>query len=145
MLFPKRFDPRSPNKAKGVAVYAPRPWPNRIIPYDLSSITCECHYQTRSKFFAMIICFVASTNQNIIRNAMQRMMYDVGTPIPGQTSRRTCVYFRPKQSQDRSYVRVIYGDGCSGTVRENILLNRCLLQIILRLLSLDTGLTMFQQ
>ena len=76
---------------------------------------------------------------------MQRLMYDVGTPIPGQTLRRTCVYFRPKQSQDRSYVRVIYGNGCSATVRDDILLDRCLLQIILRLLRLDTGLTMFRR
>ena len=46
-------DHQTRRKVRGA--YAPRPWPNRTIPYNLSAITCECHHQTRSKFFAMTI------------------------------------------------------------------------------------------
>lgn len=56
---------------------------------------------------------------------MHTLMYAVGTPIPGQTSRRTCVYFRQREAQDRSYLRTVYGSGCSATVRNDIRLKIC--------------------
>lgn len=51
---------------------------------------------------------------------MQTLMYAVGTPIEGKSSRKTCVYFRPRLSQDKSYVKIVYGTGCSATVRNQI-------------------------
>ena len=45
MLFEDGFNPLSPNKAKGVARFGPRRWPNGIIPYDISAITCKYHYE----------------------------------------------------------------------------------------------------
>ena len=66
--------------------------------------------------------FVATEHRNTILKAMQTMMYAVGTPIPGKSSRKTCIYFRPKQSQDKTYVQIGYGKGCSSTVRNE---NHC--------------------
>lgn len=43
MIFPQGFDPRSPNKAKGVAKYGNVRWPYGIIPYDISAISCKYH------------------------------------------------------------------------------------------------------
>lgn len=45
MIFPDGFNPLSPHKAKGVARFGPRRWPNGIIPYDISAISCKYHYE----------------------------------------------------------------------------------------------------
>jgi hypothetical protein len=66
------------------------------------------------------IFFVAS-DQGIIVNAMNTLMYAVGTPVQGQTSRRSCVYFRPKLSNENNFVKIVYGTGCSGTVNNHII------------------------
>ena len=47
---------------------------------------------------------------------MNTLMYAVGTPVTGQTTRRACVYFRPKVASDRNFLKIVYGSGCSGTV-----------------------------
>jgi hypothetical protein len=47
-------------------------------------------------------------------------MWAVATPISGSSRRQSCVQFRPRTSADRDYLRLTYGDGCSGTVRETI-------------------------
>ena len=60
--------------------------------------------------------FVALSHRSIIQNAIQTLMYAVAAPIPGQTIRRTCVFFRPRQSSDKTYFKVVYGNGCSATV-----------------------------
>lgn len=49
-------------------------------------------------------------------------MYAVGTPITDSTSRRACVYFREKTSSDTSYLRFVYGGGCSATVSSHRIL-----------------------
>ncbi len=49
-------------------------------------------------------------------------MYAVGTPIPGSNDRNACVYFRPRQSTDRTYFKIEYGDGCSANVSTSRLL-----------------------
>lgn len=59
---------------------------------------------------------IATAYRKLIVTAMHTLMYAVGTPISGQTARRACVSFRPRQSSDRSYLKIIYGDGCSTTV-----------------------------
>jgi hypothetical protein len=61
--------------------------------------------------------FVAISHRNLILEAMSTLMYAVGTPIPGQLSRRSCVYFRPKRQNDKTFFTFQYGDGCSATVR----------------------------
>ena len=48
-------------------------------------------------------------------------MFSVATTIPGQGSRAPCVLFRPRTAADRYFVRITYGDGCSGTVRTSTL------------------------
>jgi len=53
---------------------------------------------------------------------MATLMYAVGTPVQGSNQRQTCVYFRPRTAYDTDYFRVVYGDGCSGTVSERNLL-----------------------
>ena len=50
MIFPKGFNPLSSSEPKGVATYWPRQWPNGIIPYDISAITCKYHYQIGLNF-----------------------------------------------------------------------------------------------
>ena len=47
---------------------------------------------------------------------MNTLMYAVGTPIEGETSRQACVSFRPRLSDDENFVKITYGSGCSGTV-----------------------------
>jgi hypothetical protein len=42
MLFPEGFNASSlSSQDKGVAIFGPRRWPNSIIPYDISAITCK--------------------------------------------------------------------------------------------------------
>jgi len=43
-------------------------------------------------------------------------MYAVGTPISGSTQRTACVYFRPRTSTDKVYLKVQYGNGCNAHV-----------------------------
>jgi len=47
---------------------------------------------------------------------MNTLMYAVGTPISGSTQRTACVYFRPRTSTDKVYLKVQYGNGCSANV-----------------------------
>ena len=44
-MFPKGFNPSTASEDKGVAIIGPRQWPNNIIPYDMSAITCEYHHK----------------------------------------------------------------------------------------------------
>ena len=76
---------------------------------------------------------------------MQTLMYAVGTPVPGQTTRRACVFFRPRQAQDRSYFKIVYGGGCSAIVRNHSYFQRCFRLIIRPSFRLDTTLIMFQR
>ncbi|UJR35535.1 hypothetical protein I4U23_028289 [Adineta vaga] len=83
---------------RGVAVYGSNyRWPNNVIPYDISAIT-------------------SIDDQNKITGAMQILMYAVGTPISGSTSRYACIYFRPRRSDDQIFVKIQYGNGCSAHV-----------------------------
>ena len=59
----------------------------------------------------------APSHQSFIVQAMEKLMYAVATPVPGQTSRKRCVSFRPRTASDRYFVTITYGSGCSGTVR----------------------------
>jgi hypothetical protein len=95
MIFPKGYNPKS--STRGVAIYGNNQWPNGIIPYDISAIT-------------------NANDRQMITNAMLILMYAVGTPIPGSDERSACVYFRPRQSTDRTYFKIVYGNGCSANV-----------------------------
>jgi hypothetical protein len=61
---------------------------------------------------------------------MRTLMYAVGTPIAGSTSRTACVYFRPKTSSDKDYLRIVYGNGCSSTVMNHHSIDHYLLFFI---------------
>jgi len=62
---------------------------------------------------------IDTNDRNTIINAMNQLMFDVGTPIPGQVARQTCVYFRPSQSTDKEVVKIQYGTGgCSASVSQ---------------------------
>jgi hypothetical protein len=39
MILPDGFDPTKEYDPKGVAIFGPRQWPNKVIPYDISGIT----------------------------------------------------------------------------------------------------------
>jgi hypothetical protein len=95
MIFPKGFDPKS--TTRGVAIFGNKQWPNGIIPYDISAIT-------------------DADDRQLIVNSMQRLMYDVATPVDGTDTRNACVYFRPRQSTDAVYFKIQYGNGCSANV-----------------------------
>jgi hypothetical protein len=47
---------------------------------------------------------------------MNTLMFDTGTPIPGQPGREVCVFFRPAQPGDQQILYVKYGNGCSASV-----------------------------
>jgi hypothetical protein len=57
-----------------------------------------------------------ATDQKKVVQAMERLMYDVGTPITNSTKRKNCVVFRPRQSTDKIYVEIKYGTGCGALV-----------------------------
>ncbi|CAF1435902.1 unnamed protein product [Rotaria sordida] len=99
MILPPGFDPLHPNR--GVSINGQiRRWPNKIVPYDISAISDSRDRQT-------------------IELAMQKLMYDTGITKPGQTSRTSCVTFRPAQSTDRKVLKIQYGTGCSASVGYN--------------------------
>ncbi|CAF0985187.1 unnamed protein product [Rotaria sordida] len=96
MILPPGFDPLHPNR--GVSINGQiRRWPNKIVPYDISAISDSRDRQT-------------------IELAMQKLMYDTGITKPGQTSRTSCVTFRPAQSTDRKVLKIQYSTGCSASV-----------------------------
>lgn len=95
MIFPDGFDPT--DASRGVAIYGNMKWPNGIIPYDMSAIT-------------------VAKDQSTITAAMSTLMYAVGTPVAGSTSRNACIYFRPRQAADKNYIKIQYGNGCSAHV-----------------------------
>jgi hypothetical protein len=66
-------------------------------------------------------------DQKTITDAMHKLMYDVATPKPGTTQRTACVYFRPRVSTDKVFLKIQYGNGCSATVSTCLTL-RSLLQ-----------------
>jgi hypothetical protein len=93
MHFPPDFDP-----SRGVGINgAARRWPSKIIPYDISAITNV-------------------NDRNQITNAMNILMFAVGTPIAGSTQRTACVFFRPAQAADKEVLKIQYGNGCSASV-----------------------------
>lgn len=50
---------------------------------------------------------------------MNALMYDIGTPIPGQQlAREVCVVFRPVEQTDTQFIKIQYGNGCSASVSE---------------------------
>jgi hypothetical protein len=57
-----------------------------------------------------------ATDQKKVIQAMERLMYDVGTPITNSTKRKNCVVFRPRQPTDKIYVEIEYGTGCGALV-----------------------------
>jgi len=92
MILPIGFDPKS--QTRGTAKFGAITWPNGIIPYDLSAIT-------------------DATDKKTITDAMRTLMYAVATPKPNTTDRAACVFFRPRESTDKVYLKAQYGTGCS--------------------------------
>ncbi|CAF1480147.1 unnamed protein product [Adineta steineri] len=94
MLFPN-LPSKSMNR--GVAYDEVNKWPSGIIPYDISAIT-------------------NADDRQIIETAMQYLMYNTGSPIANSTSRHVCVYFRPKKTDDSTFLTIVYGQGCSAHI-----------------------------
>ncbi|CAF4864307.1 unnamed protein product [Rotaria sp. Silwood1] len=83
---------------RGAAILGtPRRWPSNVIPYDMSAIS-------------------DANDRNTITKAMNKLMYDVGTPVPDQTTRKVCVFFRPAQTGDKEVLKIQYGNGCSASI-----------------------------
>jgi hypothetical protein len=95
MIFAKGINPKS--STRGVAIFGNMKWPNNVIPYDISAIT-------------------NAKDQKTITDAMNKLMFDVGTPKPDSADRTACVWFRPRQSTDKTYFKIQYGNGCSAHV-----------------------------
>jgi hypothetical protein len=95
MIFAKGVNPKS--STRGVAIFGNMKWPNNVIPYDISAITI-------------------AKDQKTITDAMNTLMFAVGTPIPNSEQRNACVYFRPRQSTDKNFFKIQYGNGCSAHV-----------------------------
>jgi len=97
MIFADGYDPTNPSR--GVAIHGDHyRWPNGVIPYDISAIN-------------------DAKDQKTITDAMQTLMYDVATPKANTAERTACIYFRPRQSTDKVYFKIQYGNGCSANVR----------------------------
>ncbi len=59
---------------------------------------------------------IDANDQKTITTAINQLMYDVGTGIPGQVGRKVCVFFRPAETDDREILKIRYGNGCSASV-----------------------------
>ncbi|CAF3050423.1 unnamed protein product [Rotaria sp. Silwood2] len=86
--------PKSDAMTRGVAYNIANKWPNGIVPYDLSRIT-------------------NTNDRDIVRNAMDWVVYDTGSPIADTNSRMPCVYFRPRETGDKTFLTIQYGQGCN--------------------------------
>ncbi|CAF1122162.1 unnamed protein product [Rotaria sordida] len=86
--------PKSNVMNRGVAYNFANKWPYGIVPYDMSPIT-------------------NSGDRDMIRNAMDWVVYDTGSPIAGSDSRAPCVYFRPREAGDETFLTIRYGQGCN--------------------------------
>jgi len=95
MILPEGVDPTDPSR--GVGIFGNMQWPSGVIPYDISAIT-------------------NAKDQKTITDAMNTLMYAVGTPIPNSQERKACVFFRPRQSTDKVFFKIQYGNGCSAHV-----------------------------
>jgi len=95
MIFSDGFDPTEPSR--GVAIHGNKQWPSGVVPYDISAIT-------------------NTQDQKTITDAMQTLMFAVGTPIANSQQRTACVFFRPRQATDKTYFKIQYGNGCSAHV-----------------------------
>ncbi|CAF1379247.1 unnamed protein product [Rotaria sordida] len=88
---------KSKSQLRGAAILTHNKWPNGVIPYDISAIT-------------------DSKDRDSIIRAMEKLMYDTGTPSPTPQDPTwrlyDCVYFRPRTSADRTFVTIEYGTGC---------------------------------
>ena len=58
--------------------------------------------------------------RTLIQDAMNQLMFDVGTPIPGQVARKVCVFFRPAVATDKEILTIQYGLGCSASVSGSV-------------------------
>ena len=116
MIFPEGFDPSKASIARGAALFGPHRWPSNTIPYDMTAITCKFHTLI---FFNAHDLLLASSHRSMIVSAMSTLMYAIGTPVQSQTTRRPCVYFRPKLSNDQNFIKIVYGTGCSSTVNNH--------------------------
>jgi len=95
MLFEPGFNPKT--STRGVAIHGNKQWLGKVIPYDMSAIT-------------------DAKDQQKITEAMHTLMYAVATPKPNTDERTVCVYFRPRQTTDKVYLKIQYGNGCSAHV-----------------------------
>jgi len=95
MILPEGYDPTDPTR--GAAIFGSKQWPNGIVPYDISAIT-------------------NTNDQKTITDAMQTLMFAVGSPIAGSQNRKACVHFRPRESTDKTFFKIQYGNGCSANV-----------------------------
>lgn len=122
MIFPKGFNLTSLSDARGVAISGPRRWPNGIVPYDISAITCKYSCALDLNSSMRIFVLLASRHREMIVEAMQILMYAVANSVEGDTKRKACVYFRPREQGDKKILRITYGNGCSATVRNYLFL-----------------------
>ncbi len=76
----------------------------------------DFHEKKGFYFFISNWIIIDQNERQTITNAMNQLMYDVGTPVPGQEGRQLCVYFRPAQASDREVLKIQYGNGCSASV-----------------------------
>ncbi|CAF3118680.1 unnamed protein product [Rotaria sp. Silwood2] len=44
---------------------------------------------------------------------MDWVVYDTGSPIADTDSRMRCVYFRPRETGDKTFLTIQYGQGCN--------------------------------
>ena len=57
-------------------------------------------------------------HRTMIEAAMRTIEDATSSPIPGSTSRKPCIRFRPGLASDRVVVRIQYGTGCSASVSD---------------------------
>jgi hypothetical protein len=72
---------------------------------------------------------IDASDRKMITDAMDMLMFDVGTPIPNSEQRSACVYFRPYQLTDPIHLKIQYGEGCSATV-SNVIFNSTLRDVL---------------
>lgn len=52
----------------------------------------------------------------LIEQAMGIIMYETGSPMGASTGRNPCIYFRPREPTDTTYLTIVHGTGCNAHV-----------------------------
>jgi hypothetical protein len=70
------------------------------------------------------IALIDQADRDMILSIMQQLLYETGVVYEGTTQRTGCISFREREENDKDFLRIRYGNGCSCTVRYILFVNQ---------------------